>query len=1076
MLGTMTEHTKKQRHADLTASKPGDFLPRLRPLFSFGLTNPRLRKAPRIWRSWAFLGLLLTVPFFAGCGLDEIPVSLSLSVSPSQVTGGNPAEGKVIVSNAGSTTTVHLRSDNPSVASVPASVLVTGSGTFTVTTSPVTQPTQVTIFAEISNGATTVFAMAVVTVNPAGVASVTLNPSVVMGGISSTGTVTLAGPAPAGGAVVTLSSSNTSAATVPVNVTVPAGATTAMFKVTAIPGTTQATSTITATYNGSANAILTVNPPAPTLTAVSPNRFYTGQSYMVTLTGTNFTPNATVNAGTDVKVTIISVSPDGLQLTCTFDLANAKTGSHSAKVTTPSGSTNTVPFFVDAPPTLTGISPASGVQGATGLVLTVTGTNFAPGATVTFAGTGITVTSGGISADQTTITVTVDIAPDATLGARDVIVNTNGITLGTSGQVKFTVNPASTGPNVAVSLVTPANTTPNTDNSVVIKMSNTGSASTTSTEKATLTTSPNVSPTHLAGKGLTCDLPTLTCTTNNPIPAGSTLAAVLTYQALRPTGPGTTAMFTANVTGSGVPPVSTSATSPILTCQPGSASLCGPYLLYVNGPAESVLASFTADGADHLMPGGVLDANSTIGAPMVDVAINPAAPTGYTFESPTGFTFGNLTLGTATRVFNFKIVLNQAGSGDVIEFEPNGTVGGSGFLFHQASAFDAATINGPYGLSVLGGPGGASSGVHAAMIGAIAANGTCGFSAAGPTATINDGGIVSRTVNFSGALHPAGNCAVDPMTGRGSGTFTNLIGTPVPAFSTENFALFPIDYNDAGTVADMVMLTTDQTSATQPLLSGLIISQIAAPFNTNAALDCGVSLNVGCAFASAGVTGGNSLTGSSHMLLGSAGLFTQSNTAGQLTLMRDENKGGVITSGKVTGSYSYLSDGTGSIVLQTGETVDIVLIGIDEGFTLSEGTSVATGSFFPQAPGPDPFSGALSPLSFLGGQRVPGASLANVSASTTIAAATVTAATPTPSNTGKFSGNIRFWNSATHQNSAVLTGDYVKDPATGRVTVTNMSIPGATSAVCYSLDLNRFVLMGTTNGDTNGVLLFFQLF
>jgi hypothetical protein len=277
----------------------------------------------------------------------------------------------------------------------------------------------------------------------------------------------------------------------------------------------------------------------------------------------------------------------------------------------------------------------------------------------------------------------------------------------------------------------------------------------------------------------------------------------------------------------------------------------------------------------------------------------------------------------------------------------------------------------------------------------------------------------------------------------------------------------------------MVMVSTDQTSATQPLLGGLILSQIASPFNTNAALDCGVGLNpsnsVGCAFASGGVTGGNSLTGSSHTLVGSAFVSTQSNTAGHLTLMRDENKGGVITSGNVTGAYSYQGDGTGTILFSTGEAVDFVLAGIDEGFTLSEGSSVATGSFFPQAAGPGPFDSGLT-LNFLGGQRVLGAGLGNVSASTTIAAATITPTTPTPSNTGKFSGNIRFWNSATHQNSAVLTGDYVRDPGTGKVTVTNMSIPGATSAVCYQIDLNRFILMGTTNGDSNGVLMFFQLF
>jgi hypothetical protein len=61
--------------------------------------------------------------------------------------------------------------------------------------------------------------------------SLTLNPSNVTGGNSSTGTVTLNGPTPAGGAQIMLSSSNTGAARVPPSVTIPAGATSATFTV-----------------------------------------------------------------------------------------------------------------------------------------------------------------------------------------------------------------------------------------------------------------------------------------------------------------------------------------------------------------------------------------------------------------------------------------------------------------------------------------------------------------------------------------------------------------------------------------------------------------------------------------------------------------------------------------------------------------------------------------------------------------------------------------------------------------------------------------------------------------------------
>jgi uncharacterized repeat protein (TIGR03803 family) len=78
----------------------------------------------------------------------------------------------------------------------------------------------------------------------------TLAPSAVVGGQSLTGTVTLGGPAPSGGAVVALSSSS-SVASVPATVTVPGGATSASFVVSTTPVKRTKTTTITASYNSS---------------------------------------------------------------------------------------------------------------------------------------------------------------------------------------------------------------------------------------------------------------------------------------------------------------------------------------------------------------------------------------------------------------------------------------------------------------------------------------------------------------------------------------------------------------------------------------------------------------------------------------------------------------------------------------------------------------------------------------------------------------------------------------------------------------------------------------------------------
>jgi hypothetical protein len=79
----------------------------------------------------------------------------------------------------------------------------------------------------------------------------------VIGGAGSTGTVTLNGAAPPIGVVVTLRSSNTSAAQVPASITVPAGANSVTFAVStgAVHGTS---STIIGYLGTSRSAILTV--------------------------------------------------------------------------------------------------------------------------------------------------------------------------------------------------------------------------------------------------------------------------------------------------------------------------------------------------------------------------------------------------------------------------------------------------------------------------------------------------------------------------------------------------------------------------------------------------------------------------------------------------------------------------------------------------------------------------------------------------------------------------------------------------------------------------------------------------
>ncbi|MBZ5723524.1 MAG: tandem-95 repeat protein [Acidobacteriia bacterium] len=103
-----------------------------------------------------------------------------------------------------------------------------------------------------------------VTVTPLGVGALTLNPPVIVGGGLSQATVTLSGPAPAGGSVVSLLSGNPAVAAVPASVIVPQGSTSAPFTIvtsaaaallqvaiTASSGSTSQTASLTVAAAGS---------------------------------------------------------------------------------------------------------------------------------------------------------------------------------------------------------------------------------------------------------------------------------------------------------------------------------------------------------------------------------------------------------------------------------------------------------------------------------------------------------------------------------------------------------------------------------------------------------------------------------------------------------------------------------------------------------------------------------------------------------------------------------------------------------------------------------------------------------
>jgi hypothetical protein len=188
------------------------------------------------------------------------PAALTaLSANPNPVVGGNASTGTVTLSTGAPSggAAVALLSASPSIT-VPAGVTVpqgASSATFPIATSVVSSSTSATLSASYGGMSKTL----IFTAEPApppSVASLTLNPATVAGGSSSIATVTLSSPAPNGGATVVLSSADTSTATVPMTVTVPAAATSAQFTVQTFARHKTASTAISATYGGVTKSVL----------------------------------------------------------------------------------------------------------------------------------------------------------------------------------------------------------------------------------------------------------------------------------------------------------------------------------------------------------------------------------------------------------------------------------------------------------------------------------------------------------------------------------------------------------------------------------------------------------------------------------------------------------------------------------------------------------------------------------------------------------------------------------------------------------------------------------------------------
>jgi trimeric autotransporter adhesin len=177
----------------------------------------------------------------------------SLTMLPSEVTGGASATGKVDALLSADAFVVDLSSDKPSAAQISGQLLFqpgNTSKTFGVSTTPVTQDVQVTITATTTSRASpnttapkspgnmgvtfTVSRTATLMVRAPIVSGFTIGTTTMVESTQGTGTLTLNVPAPPGGMPISVSYQRVASQPTPLTtVTVPAGATSASFQFTA---------------------------------------------------------------------------------------------------------------------------------------------------------------------------------------------------------------------------------------------------------------------------------------------------------------------------------------------------------------------------------------------------------------------------------------------------------------------------------------------------------------------------------------------------------------------------------------------------------------------------------------------------------------------------------------------------------------------------------------------------------------------------------------------------------------------------------------------------------------------------
>lgn len=219
-------------------------------------------------------------------------------------------------------------------------------------------------------------------------------------------------------------------------------------------------------------------PPAPSISGIDPASGPSNGGTTVTIAGSNFQAGATVKFG-GTAATVVSVTSSSISATTP---AHAP-GDVDVVVTNPDLQSATLvdgfDYSADPAPTIDDVSPATGPAGG-GTSITITGTGFQSGLTVTVGGA--TATVGTVSATSITATT-----PAGSAGAKNVVVtNPDSQSVTSAGAFTYTGTTTTTTSTTTTSTSTQTQTQTNTQtNTGTSTQTSTGTGTSTSTSTST---------------------------------------------------------------------------------------------------------------------------------------------------------------------------------------------------------------------------------------------------------------------------------------------------------------------------------------------------------------------------------------------------------------------------------------------------------------------------------------------------------------------------------------------------------------------------------------------------------------